>query len=259
MDHLTLSLLLRATMTALFVLSMSWLVARAPQPVAAVAIAMPVVIGPGFLMLALDRDPAFVMRAAETGLGAMAATVVFAVAVVRLAGRLDRVQVMAAALVAWVATALAAGFVTGWATNAGVFGLAYAAGMHGLRGTPASGRPRVDWSPGRAAVRALAAGVLVGAVTLAATWLGPVLSATLIALPVGLIFVAVWALGAASPVAARQVMAAGARGTVALALFLVVLRGLLPLGLSPVLAVGLATLSSVALAIAVGLRPAGPG
>lgn len=105
MDELTLSLVTRDATTALFVLSMSWLVARAPHPVAAVAIAMPVVIGPGFLILMLERDIAFVMTAAEDGLGAMSGTVAFTVAVVLLAGRLHCALVMAVALVVWAGTA----------------------------------------------------------------------------------------------------------------------------------------------------------
>lgn len=130
--------------------------------------------------------------------------------------------------------------------------------MWSLRSAPAPARLRAGWSPGEAVLRALAAGALVGAVTLAAGRLGPALSATLIPLPVGLIFVAAWVLRAAPPEAALQVMSAGASGTVALALFLVVLRGLLTLHLSPVLAVALAATASVALATLIGVRRIGP-
>jgi hypothetical protein len=74
-----------------------------------------------------------------------------------------------------------------------------------------------------------------------------------------MIFVAAWALKAAPPAAARQVMAAGARGTAALALFLLLVRAMPAHGMSVVAAVAVATVASVALAILLGLRPRGDG
>jgi hypothetical protein len=252
-DYPALALLVRMAATAAFVLAMGWLVARARPALAAVAIAMPVVIGPGFLMLALERDAAFVMRAAEDALGALAGTVAFAVAVALWAGRLAPALVLAAALGAWLATVAAAGLATGWAGNGAAFVLAYGLGLAALRGAPPAGRGGALWSPGAESLRALAAGGLVGAVTLAAGWLGPGLSGTLIALPVGMLFVAAGVLRMGGPGRARQVMAAGARGTAALALFLVVLRGALAAGAPPLPAVLAATVAGVAMALALGL------
>lgn len=255
MDELTRSLFVRVTATALFVLAMGWLVANGRRALAAIAISMPVVIGPSFFMLALDREASFVLRTAENALGALTGTIAFAVLVVRLAGRQGRVTVIASALLLWAAMVALAGFASGWAANAAIFAIAYGVGMSYLKEEIVPENLPVKWVPGAAIIRALAAGVLVGAVTLAAEQLGAALSATLIALPVGMIFVAAWTLKAAPPEAARQVMAAGARGTAALAVFLVVVRAMPKLGVSVVAAVAVATIASVALAALLSSRP----
>jgi hypothetical protein len=253
-EALTLSLAVRMGATALFVLAMSWLIARARPSLAAAAIAMPVVIGPGFFVMALERDPAFVMRAAEDALGALAGTVAFAGAVALLAGRLPRPVLLMSALLAWAACVSAAAIATGLTSNMLAFALAYGVGMTLLRAGPPQPAPRtVSWSPGAEGARALAAGTLVGAVTLAAGGLGPTLSGTLIALPVGLLFVAAGVLRLADATTARAVMTAGARGTAALALFLLVLRLLLGVGMPLVEAVVAATLASVGMALFLGL------
>ena len=254
LEALTLSLAVRMGATALFVLAMSWLVARARPGLASAAIAMPVVIGPGFLFMAMERDPAFVMRAAEDGLGALAGTVAFAGSAALLAGRLPRSVVLGAALLAWAACVAAAAGTTGLLGNLLAFALAWGVGMVILRAGPARAvRRPVSWSPRPEAARALAAGGLVGIVTVTAGGLGPTLSGTLIALPVGLLFVAAGVLRPENAAAARGVMTAGARGTLALALFLAVLRLVLAADLPPVEAVLAATLASVALAMLLGL------
>lgn len=252
MEGLTLALLVRMSATAAFVLAMGWLVARARPWLAAAAIAMPVVIGPGYFMLALDRDAAFVMRAAEDGLGALAGTLAFAVVVVLLAGRLGRGGVLALALTAWAAGAALAGLVSGFAGNAALFLAAYAAGMLALRGGAPAVRRVVLWSPSAELLRALAAGALVGGVTLAAERLGPVLTGSLISMPVGMLFVALGVLRPTEAETARRVLSAGARGCAALAMFVAMLRLLLPLGLAPPLAVLAAVPASVALALLLG-------
>lgn len=257
-DTALLSLAVRAGFTMVFVLAMGWTVARASPRVAAVAIAMPVVIGPGFLVLVLERDSSFVMRAAEDGLGALSGTVAFAVAVALLTGRTGRGPVLAAALGAWIAAVLLAGVAMGLAPNAAVFALAYGGGVLMLPAAPAPQRLPSDWSLRASLPRAVAAGTLVGVVTVAAGRLGPALSGTLIALPVGMLFVAAGLMGAAGPATTRHVMAAAMRGTAALALFLVILRVGLPFGLPPLIAVLAATAGAVALAVWLGLRARGP-
>jgi len=253
-EALTLSLAVRMGATALFVLAMSWLIARARPGLAAAAIAMPVVIGPGFFVLALERDPAFVMRAAEDALGALAGTVAFAGAAALLAGRLPRPVLLMTALLAWAVCVSAAATAAGLAGNMLAFAMVYGLGMAVLRARPPQpAARRVLWSPRAEGPRALAAGALVGAVTLAAGGLGPTLSGTMIALPVGLLFVAAGVLRLADAATARAVMTSGARGTAALALFLLVLRLLLGVGTPPVEAVVAATLASVGMALLLGL------
>lgn len=253
-EALTVSLAVRMGATALFVLAMSWLVARARPGLAAAAIAMPVVIGPGFFVLALERDPAFVMRAAEDALGALAGTVAFAAAVALLAGQLPRPVLLMTSLLAWVVCVSIAATATGLAGNVLAFAMVYGLGIAVLRARPPRPLPRrVLWSPQAEGTRALAAGALVGAVTLAAGGLGPTLSGTLIALPVGLLFVASGVLRLTDAATACSVMTAGARGTVALALFLLVLRLLLGVGVPPIESVVAATAASVGMALLMGL------
>lgn len=258
-DAALLSLVVRTGCTMVFVLAMGWTVARASPRIAAVAIAMPVVIGPGFLVLVLERDVPFVLRAAEDGLGALSGTVAFAVVVALLAGRAGRVAVLAAALVAWVCVVTLVGVATGLAQNAAAFALAYVGGVLALPAPPAPPRAPSDWSVRGALPRAVAAGALVGIVTLAAGRLGPGLSGTLIALPVGMLFVAAGLMHTTVPATTRHVMAAALRGSAALSLFLVILRIALPMNVPPLVAVLAAMVGAVALAIGLGMRARASG
>jgi hypothetical protein len=253
-EALTVSLVVRMGATALFVLTMSWLIARARPGFAAAAIAMPVVIGPGFFVMAMEREPEFVMRAAEDALGALTGTVAFAGAAALLAGRLTRPAILSTALLAWATLVSAASLATGALGNTLAFAAVYCVGMAKLRAGPPQPAPRtVSWFPRLEVVRAITAGALVGVVTLGAGGLGPTVSGTLIALPVGLLFVAAGVLRTANATTARAIMTAGARGTAALALFLLTLRMLLGFGAPPVEAVLTAALASVGMALFLGL------
>ena len=161
--------------------------------------------------------------------------------------------VLTGALAAWLAAVAATGLAHGLAGNAAAFALAYGLGLVALRQAPAPEPRPAAWSPRADAARAVAAGALVGGVTLAAGWLGPTVSGMLIALPVGMLFVAAGVLRLTGPGTAQRVMAAGVRGTASLALFLLTLWGLLPAGVAPVPAVMAATAAAVALALALGL------
>ncbi len=246
-DGALLSLLVRMGATAAFVFAMSWLVAHASDRLAAFAISLPVVIGPGFFVLALERDAAFVAVAAESALGALAGTVAFTVGVALLARRTGPRATIAGGLGLWLVAASLAALANGWAANAAAFAAVYALGLCALPPPANVTRTGPGWSRNRSAGLALAAGGLVAVVTLAAGLLGPTVSATLIALPIGLLFVALDALRAANPDTVARVMAAGARGTASLALFLVLVRSLLPVGLSAVAAIVLATLGGMVL------------
>lgn len=252
-DLFFISISLRVVITGLFVLSMGWMIAHASTKLAAVAIAMPVVIGPGFLILALERDRDFILRAAEDSLGALAGTVAFAVTVALLAGKAGRSIVLVSALVIWLLVVSLTGHATGVYGNLAAFAAVYLTGLWILRAPAQGARGLVVWSIRAEFLRAAAAGLLVGLVTLGAERLGPTLSGTLIALPVGMLFVASGVLNAADGYHARVVLSAGARGSAALALFLIVVQVLLIFGMMPVATVLLATVASVLAALGLGL------
>ena len=252
-DLFFLSVGVRVIVTAAFVLAMGMIIARARPSLAAVAIAMPVVIGPGFLILALEREPQFILHAAEDSLGALAGTVAFAASVALLAGQVRKSAVLLLSLLAWLLVAVIAGQAYGLGGNLTAFAVVYLAGLWVLRSAPALPRRTVQWSARAELPRALSAGLLVGVVTLGAEYLGPTIAGTLIALPVGMLFVASGVLQSDDATRTREVLSAGARGSAALALFLVTLRVLVAYSVAPVQAVLLATLAAVIAAIALGL------
>ena len=249
MDFFILSLSLRMLLTSAFVLAMGAIIALARPSFAAIAIAMPVVIGPGFVILALEHSPDFILRAAEDGLGALAGTVAFALAVALLAGRVRAQIALMLALVIWLLVVLATGPAQGLIGNLAAFTLVYVPGVWILRARAVAQRRPVLWSPRAELPRAVSAGLLVGVVTLGADTLGPTFSGTLIALPVGMLFVASGVLRSSDPQRVRDVLSAGARGAAALAVFLLCVWWLVMGGLAPLSAVLAAIVPSVGSAI----------
>lgn len=247
------ALAVRVLATALFVFAISWSVARAPKRMSAIAISLPVVIGPGFLILGLEQDVRFLADALDDALGALAATVAFAASAASLAGRCGAAILLCASLAMWLVAAAVAAQTTGLTANGLVFLGAYIGGLlflsRGVGNAARHATSAVGWSLRAGVVRALLAGLLVGAVTLAADRLGPTLSATLIALPVGMIFVAQGTLRTSGAREMRRIMVAAARGTAALAVFLLVLRAASAFGLSITWAMAPATVASVTCAL----------
>lgn len=251
-DLFLLSVGTRVIVTAAFVLAMGLIIARARPSLAAVAIAMPVVIGPGFLLLALEREPHFILQAAEDGLGALAGTVAFATSIAMLAGKVQKAAILLVSLLAWLVVVAIAGRAEGLGGNLAAFSLVYLAGLWILRGAPAVPRRTVLWSDRAEIPRAMSAGLLVGFVTLGAEYMGPTIAGTLIALPVGMLFVASGVLQSDDQTRTREILSAGARGSAALALFLITLRVLVASNIAPVSAVLFATTVAVIAATALG-------
>jgi hypothetical protein len=215
------SLLVRMAATAGFVLLMGWLVATARPAVAAAAIGLPVVVGPGFFVLALERPDAFVVASAWSGLAALAGTAAFAAGTGALADR-PAALALAGGLGAWAGAVAAALTVAAAAPGGAGAAAAFAAAWLALaprRRLARAARPG-GWRPAREALRAGAAGLTVGAVTLAAGRLGPQLSGALLAIPVGMIFLAQGLLTRGDPATARAVLLDGVRGALALAAFM---------------------------------------
>jgi hypothetical protein len=246
------SMLTRMAATGVFVLMMGWLIANARPAIAAAAIGLPVVMAPGFAVMAMERSDAFVADAARGGLGALAGTAAFAATVAALAGR-SAPAALGAGVIVWAgvasgAQALVAATPGGWGGA-----LAWAAAWLALarQGGGEGGGARGGWRLAPEAARAAAAGLVVGAVTLTADRLGPGLSGAMLTLPVGMIFVALSLMARGRPALTAAVMRGGVRGTAALAAFMAVVAAATP-STGALAAVGLATAASCLTAALIG-------
>jgi hypothetical protein len=101
--------------------------------------------------------------------------------------------------------------------------------------------------------RALSAGFLVGFLTTGAGYLGRTIAGTLIVLPVGMLFVASGVLQSDDATRRRKILSAGARGSAALAPFVVTLWVLVAPNVAPVSAVLFATIPAILAALVLGL------
>jgi hypothetical protein len=202
--------------------------------------------------MALERPDAFLAASARAGFGALAGTVAFAASAAALSDR-SAALALGAGLTAW-ALAVAAALGAEAALPGGAGGaLAFGAAWLTLAPRRAADRPAPSrrWRPWAEAARAGAAGLVVAAVTLAAGRLGPALSGALLALPVGMIFVAASLFARGDAAVTRVVMGDAARGALALAAFMVV-AALAAGPLGGIWAVGLACAASCAVAAALG-------
>lgn len=186
-----LSLGVKAVATGAFVLGIAVLIERAPQPVAAASIGLPVVIGPGFLFLALQQPTAFLEAAATTAILGLVATLAFMVVTGRLFQVLGPAPLLACGAGAWALVALlitetSFGLGTALIAFAGAFAtshliLPFSAGV-----VPAPARPVPRRGP--PFDRAIQAGLFVAAISYGADRLGERLTAVLLAMPVALMF-----------------------------------------------------------------------
>jgi hypothetical protein len=156
---------IRASSTAFVVVFVAWIAARLGPTIGGVVIGLPIVLAPGFFFMLREHSVEFVV--ASTRLGAFGAT--------------------ACAIAAWCVLAIPLAFAPhDPLVGTGLFALTtFLARSIGGRfidpNKPASSSTR--WS--LLVLRAVAAGILVGCVTFAATRLGASLAGTLLAFPIG--------------------------------------------------------------------------
>lgn len=183
---------------------------------------MPIVMGPGFLFLALAEPDAYVAQAATAALASLSATQVFMLAYAGAARAGFAVAgALAAAIAAWTAIAAAiAALEPGIPAALGLFAMAtlLARGL-GARLLVASAAAKAREGFGLLALRGVLAGALVAAVNAGSSRLGPVAAGLLVAYPVGMTVIAAAIHARAGPATAIATLHAVALGTLSLAAF----------------------------------------
>ncbi|MFW5681148.1 MAG: hypothetical protein ACOC3D_12845, partial [Pseudomonadota bacterium] len=106
MPEVLLAIAVKAVATGAFVLAIAVLIQRAPPMVAAASIGFPVVVGPGFFLVALQQPTPFLTQAAANAVLTFVATLVFMVVTGRWFARLGVVPLLGLGLGAWATTAI---------------------------------------------------------------------------------------------------------------------------------------------------------
>lgn len=215
--------LLRALATATIVIAVTLAVSRLGSRRGGMLAGLPIVLGPGFVVLAVVEPAAYVAQAATYALLSLAATQAFMLAYAATARAGGGVAVaLAAATAAWClcAAGLARLDDVGVAGALLAFALATAVALAlhrrlALAETPARGRD----GPGLLLLRGALAGLLVGAVSAASSRLGPALAGLAMAYPVGMTVIAAGLHRRHGAPTAIATLAAVALGTASLAAF----------------------------------------
>lgn len=238
----------RVLATALIVIAITLAVERLGPKIGGALAGLPIVIGPGFFFLLAERGAAFSAEAAAYALLSLSATEAFLLAYCAAAARLPAGASVLAASGAWLGSA----YLLSHLPPSPVLGLLlFILAAAGAR--RAIGRllrvERLRGPKGGAvllAVRGLAAGLLVAAVTLAADRLGTGWSGILIAFPVGFAVVSVTIHHRSGRETAIATLHAATLGVGSLAAFSFVLSATV-LALSPTIAFASAVAAGMAL------------
>jgi hypothetical protein len=231
--QLVIELLVRTLATAAVVILVVQIAAKAGPAVGGVVAGLPIVLGPGYFFLLREQPPAFVADAATGSLLSLSATQIFLFVYIVAAARFAPFATLALAALAW---SLAAAFL-GLFDPGLVFGsLSFMLVTLAARTIGRSFvKPVLPSKAGRARglllLRGIAAGLLVGLVSLGSSTFGTVFSGALMAFPIGFSAIGLSLhrdLGAAMAVRAAH---AGLYGLTSLAVFCVTLAlSLAPLG-----------------------------
>lgn len=222
-----LSLGVKAVATGAFVLGIAVLIERAPQPVAAASIGLPVVIGPGFLFLALQQPAAFLEAAATTAILGLIATLAFMVVTGRFFAALGPAPLLACgaaawALVAFLVTETSFGLGAALIAFAGAFATSHLILPFSAGAVPAPAKPLARRGPPYD--RAIQAGLFVAAVSYGADQLGERLTAVLLAMPVALMFLTLTLKGRIDGATAAHVYQWARMGLLPLVSFVLTIR-----------------------------------
>ncbi|WP_029030499.1 hypothetical protein [Salinarimonas rosea] len=255
------ALLVRALATAAIVVGVAIAVERLGPRRGGVLVGLPIVLGPGFAVLALVEPAAYVGSAAAHALLSLVATQAFMLAYSAAARSGTGVPgALAAAIGAWALCAL----VLARVEDVGVAAALVAFGAATMLARAAHARLAVPDAPvrtneGAAALvlRGALAGLLVGGVTAASARLGPALAGLLIAYPVGTTVIAVQIHRRGGVPAVTATLAGATLGTSSLAAFCTCVALLAePLGAVPAIAVA----AVAAVVVTAGaLHGGGPG
>ncbi len=175
----------RASATALAIVLVAKLGERGGALIASVVMTFPMNAGPGFLFVALEQNAAFVSRGALVGFAGTGAVLAFVAVFVRVARIRSFVAGLAAAVLAWLALALATialplSLLS--ATGAIGLGAALVALLHtGRVAALPTTAIRAGWH--LVLARGLIAGVVVASVAEAAGRLGPTIAGLAYAFP----------------------------------------------------------------------------
>lgn len=179
--------LVRISSTAFVVVFITWIAARLGPRVGGVLIGLPIVLAPGFFFMLRDQTPEFVSSSASGALYSLAATQIFLGVFVVASTRFGSVPTLGCAILGWITAASSFAFLPrDPLAGALLFALATICARTVARRFVQT--RRLSPSPTRwslLVLRGLAAGVLVGCVTFAASRLGATLSGTLLAFPIG--------------------------------------------------------------------------
>lgn len=241
---------IRASSTAFVVVFVAWIAARLGPTIGGVVIGLPIVLAPGFFFMLREHSVEFVVASASGAIHSLAATQIFLGAFVVASTRLGAIGATACAIAAWCVLAIPLAFAPhDPLIGTGLFALTtFLARSTGRRfvdpkkSAPSSTR----WS--LLVLRAVAAGILVGCVTFAATRLGASLAGTLLAFPIGFCVILLSLRLDHGAAIAGQTAHAGLVGVVSLAGFCLALAlagGIL----SPWAAFGAALAASLAITI----------
>jgi hypothetical protein len=230
--------LIRALATGFVVVFIAWSAARLGPAVGGVLVGLPIVLAPGFFFLVRDHSPAFVAEVAAGALFSLAATQGFLGAyVVGAAFTRSASLATLSAATCWAVLALPLAFMPHPPlAGAGLFVMATIiarlVGRRFVRPLPSAPSP-ARWS--LLILRGVAAGLLVGMVTLAAAKLGPALAGMLVAFPIGFCVILLSLSMDHGPALAARTAYTGLIGVASLAAFCLVLATALK-ALSPSLA-----------------------
>lgn len=233
----------------------AWAAARLGPVLGGILVGLPIVLGPAFFFLLRAQPPEFVASVAASALFSLVATQFFLGAYIVASRSGSAILPTLAGIAAWCVVALPLSRTPHWLLPGAALFLAstvvlWLVGRRFLPQQKAVGAA-TRWL--HLIARGIAAGLLVGLVTLTSSALGPSLAGTFVAFPVGFCVVLLSLnLDYGSAVAA-QTAHAGLLGASSLATFVLALAFLLP-ALSPWAAFAASLVLSLLTTAALGLR-----
>ncbi len=180
-----LPLAIKLILAAAVVVAASVVAERVGALTGALIATLPVTIWPAYVFLSLDHDPAYLARAALSGLAVNAATGVFLLVYARLAQRFQTFVSLALAATCWFVLAMLARS-TGWtfATAALLNLVVYPASLWLGAGLRNAKMPRLRHAWYDVPLRTLLVCGLMAIVLQASTWAGPVVTGLLAVFPI---------------------------------------------------------------------------